>query len=139
MRVLAGLTWHVAGFNLCRVSPLWSSFGFVRLTALKSKEVDETGVCLCINCPGVPLHVLAGLAWRVAGLCMFWQACGRFVDVDVAGLALFCLPLQIRLGAVGSDVTPGQLNLPAKDRFAWHVGVWHFFAFPFRLGGGSGQ
>ena len=98
MRVLAGLTWHVAGFNLCRVSPLWSSFGFVRLTALKSKEVDETGVCLCINCPGVPLHVLAGLAWRVAGLCMFWQACGRFVDVDVAGLALVCLPLQIRWG-----------------------------------------
>ena len=60
----------------------------MRLTALKSKEVDETGGCVCA-CFG-----------------RFDVACGRF---DVAGLT-------------------GR-----------SVHFWHFFAFPFRLSGGSGH
>ena len=33
---------------------------------------------------------------------------------------------------MGSDVTPGQLNLPAKDRFAWHVGL-ALFCLPLQI------
>ena len=47
---------------------------FMRLTALKSKEVDETGVCVCacfgrfdVACGRFDVRV-AGLTWHVAGL-----------------------------------------------------------------------
>ena len=76
-------------------------------TALKSKEVDYTGMC----------HALAGACRVLADLCMFWQVPAMFL----ACLCIFgrsvhfwqvvvCLPFQIRWGqALGSDVTPGQL------------------------------
>ena len=55
---------------------------FMRLTALKNKEVDETG--------GVSVHVLAGLTRQVAGLTdrFDWQVL-HFWQVWITALAMF--------------------------------------------------